>query len=84
MPTCEVIYTNRVSKKFPNQPRLEEFCTTSQPSIEAADYAATYGGARHVVALACLLPGYRPENQDNSGWDGVEPEDIFGDSQLDS
>jgi hypothetical protein len=80
---CEVIYTNRISRKS-NQSRLEEFCKTANPELEVAQYASTYGDDRNVVALACLLPQHRPENQDNSGWEGVLPEDVFGDWRLDS
>jgi len=80
----ESIYQNRISKHGPNHACLEARCTTLNPVQECKDYAAIYGTNRYVIALACLLPQYRPENWDNSGWDGVEPEDVFGNWRLDN
>jgi|LakMenE01Jun11ns_1017448.scaffolds.fasta_scaffold8642542_1 hypothetical protein len=74
---------------IPNAPIMER-CRTANPEKELADYNAMYSNQDrwpdHYVAyaLGCLLPRYRGENQDNSGWDDTTPEEIFGDWRLDN
>jgi hypothetical protein len=74
---------------IPNAP-IKERCATANPEKELADYNAMYSNQdrwpHHYVAyaLGCLLPQYREENQDNSGWDDTTPEELFGDWTLDN